>query len=963
MADDSISGHPRPAADPSEPSQSPLEIALAYHAGGLTPLPHLAGYEHSTYYREPDDVASIAWGAYKVKQPDRATVEAWFRHSTTRDTRIELLTGTHADPRAPDAAFLQILDFESAEVWEDFQEQANYAGLADVLYRCVIERTPSGGAHVGFLCPAIADKPKLKLAVTKDAEGREKLLIELLQHHLCTVAPTAIAWKPDRPEGACYQLIQGTWAQPYAISIEQRQALIDLCRIYNEVPEQTVDKTWTGEGNGNRRGDKLNASVDATWWLNLLATHGWKDVSRGGKQGQGVYYFQRPGKQGFQCSATYGRTGHCLYVFSSNAQPFEPDTAYTPFTAYALLEHDGDFAAAGRALAKQFPATKEELEAFRKKREAEADDLITEQMAQQAAPDLDDSAEHLQGMMEFEDGTGADEKDGGVSSQQEGNNAQPDADVPLIRLTKLSTAASGLVDSAQRALLALPYSPVLFQRAHRLCVLNYGARPVRWLRRDPDAPTIAMATLPRVRELVCSAAIFLQMDLRSDKWVETHPPKWLIENLMARPSWPFPALEGLLTTPTLRPDGSVLDSPGYDEATGLFYSPNGMTFPLIPSQPTKDDARNAIEALKEVVQDVPFADTWGASAWLAAVLSIACRNAIQGNVPMFAVTGPTPGSGKGLLCMTIGIIGTGYAPGFWSQARDEAEDEKRLLAIAMAGDRVVCMDNVTRKIESAPLAKTLTTGLTSGRILGATEKVDVPSATVFLCNGNNTEYSIDIGRRVVPIVIDPMMERPEERSNFKHQNLLKWVRAERGRLAAAALTVMKAFFEAGCPAQSLSALGSFEEWNALIRQALVWTGEPDPCEGRKALAHETSPEYEALSTLLHAWEACYPIIKGQARGIHVTAGELLEAIARLRAMDKPSDIPGKPPTPNNYDALQAALGAYDKKYDGKSLGNEIVGKALRSIKGKVIGTRRLVIDGEDRQHRNYWALEEVRGGN
>src|SRR5262245_16228663 len=337
----------------NEPSTSLLDTATAYHKAGLTTIPHLAGCDQTTYYRQSGSVAVVTWGDYKVKQPDLATVEAWFRHGSPSDTRIELLCGNHADPRAQDAAFLQILDFESADVWEDFREQASWTGLDEILHRCVIERTPSGGAHVGFLCRAISDKPKLKLAVTKGTEGHEKILIEFLQHHLCTVAPTALAWKPDRPEGACYQLIQGTWAQPYEISIEQRQALIDLCRIYKEVPEQTVDKTWTGGGNGNRPGDKLNTSADASWWLDLLTRHSWRDVSRGGKLGQGVYYFQRPGKQGFQCSATYGRTGHCLYVFSSNAQPFAPNTAYTPFTAYALLDHDGDFAAAGRALAKQ----------------------------------------------------------------------------------------------------------------------------------------------------------------------------------------------------------------------------------------------------------------------------------------------------------------------------------------------------------------------------------------------------------------------------------------------------------------------------------------------------------------------------------------------------------------------------------------------------------------------------------
>jgi hypothetical protein len=63
-------------------------------------------------------------------------------------------------------------------------------------------------------------------------------------------------------------------------------------------------------------------------------------------------YWRRPGKIGPGISATTNYGGsHLLYVFSTNAAPFEPDTAYTPFAAYALLEHRGDFTAAARALA------------------------------------------------------------------------------------------------------------------------------------------------------------------------------------------------------------------------------------------------------------------------------------------------------------------------------------------------------------------------------------------------------------------------------------------------------------------------------------------------------------------------------------------------------------------------------------------------------------------------------------
>ena len=51
-------------------------------------------------------------------------------------------------------------------------------------------------------------------------------------------------------------------------------------------------------------------------------------------------------------SATTGFAGSDLmYVFSSNADPFEQHAWYTKFHAYTLLNHAGDFRAAARDLA------------------------------------------------------------------------------------------------------------------------------------------------------------------------------------------------------------------------------------------------------------------------------------------------------------------------------------------------------------------------------------------------------------------------------------------------------------------------------------------------------------------------------------------------------------------------------------------------------------------------------------
>jgi hypothetical protein len=106
---------------------------------------------------------------------------------------------------------------------------------------------------------------------------------------------------------------------------------------------------------------------------------------------------------------------------------------------------------------------------------------------------------------------------------------------------------------------------------------------------------------------------------------------------------------------------------------------------------------------------------------------------------------------------------------------------------------------------------------------------------IFLATGNNLQYVGDLARRVVPIALDPKMEKPEERAGFKYPDLLAHIAQERPRLVSAALTILKAYFADGCPSQGLSAYGSFQPWSDLIRSALVWTGEEDPCEGRKTI--------------------------------------------------------------------------------------------------------------------------------
>src|SRR5262249_39464729 len=151
--------------------------------------------------------------------------------------------------------------------------------------------------------------------------------------------------------------------------------------------------------------------------------------------------------------------------------------------------------------------------------------------------------------------------------------------------------------------------------------------------------------------------------------------------------------------------------------TGLYLDTSGVVFPLIPESPTWDQARAALEELREVFQDFPFAHPYDQSATLAAVLTLVARYAIRGNSPLFPVRATNRGSGKGLLVDCCAVIGTGRPSPRWPQVVDEDEERKRLLCIGLDGDAVTHIDNVTQPFGSAPLDTVLTTGAYKDRLL------------------------------------------------------------------------------------------------------------------------------------------------------------------------------------------------------------------------------------------------------
>jgi hypothetical protein len=121
--------------------------------------------------------------------------------------------------------------------------------------------------------------------------------------------------------------------------------------------------------------------------------------------------------------------------------------------------------------------------------------------------------------------------------------------------------------------------------------------------------------------------------------------------------WRFPSIAGVITTPTMRPDGSLLLEQGFDESTRLLLvEPPAM--PPIPDNPTRDDALAALALIDKLLAEFPFVDGVSKSVGRSGIITPACRGAFP-VTPAHAARAPDAGSGKSFLWDTAASIATG----------------------------------------------------------------------------------------------------------------------------------------------------------------------------------------------------------------------------------------------------------------------------------------------------------------
>ena len=453
--------------------------------------------------------------------------------------------------------------------------------------------------------------------------------------------------------------------------------------------------------------------------------------------------------------------------------------------------------------------------------------------------------------------------------------------------------------------------------------------------RRTKTAALARVEPPYLRDVLSRHAEFGRTT--KDKFKPCDPPYEVVATILARAGeFPFPKVAGVITTPTMRPDGTLLTEPGYDLATRLLLVEPPL-LPSIPKAPSRDDALVALALLEGLLTEFSLVDGVARSVALSAFITPVVRGAFP-VAPMHAARAPVAGGGKSYLWDTAAAICTGRLMPVMAAGRTEEETEKRLGAALMAGQPLISIDNVNGELGGDALCQIVERPVVEIRILGKSEQVRIEArGTTIFCTGNNIILKGDLTRRVVTATLDPEMERPELRE-FSGDPV-RTVLANRGDYIAAALIICRAYFVAGRP-NPVRRLASFEGWSDVVRSALIWLGRDDPIASMEA-ARDEDPILLGLREMLLAW--------GEVVGVGYEHRITLQDF--IRHVNE-TDGNRQPIWPRLHAAAKTVAGSRQGQVDMKQLSYW-----TRRYKGRIVDGLRLKGGANSAKKVNDWWVE------
>lgn len=348
-----------------------------------------------------------------------------------------------------------------------------------------------------------------------------------------------------------------------------------------------------------------------------------------------------------------------------------------------------------------------------------------------------------------------------------------------------------------------------------------------------EAPPMPYASTPLTAaglSLQCAHHLFLYRQ-RKDKdgnsyTEEATLKKEVFNSVLSQRYWPdVRPLHGIIGAPALRPDGSLLQTAGYDLRTGLYYAPK-VDMPRIPDRPSIEEVTEAREfLLNRFLRDFLWVDENADRAnYIGLLVTPILRPYVRSVIPFGLINATTQGSGKTILSDGIGqLFGQKVQP--WDGSNTELR--KNIPGVLDQPAPIIVFDNVKEGsiINQPVLAMLLTSTTFSDRVLGANTNFSATNDKLWMATGNNIRLGGDMATRTVLVQLDPKMPHPEMRTGFSIPNLERWIKepANQRILLRHLLILVMDWIAAGGP-RADHTMRQFSTWASAVGGFLDYHG-------------------------------------------------------------------------------------------------------------------------------------------
>ncbi|TDB79022.1 hypothetical protein E1264_36125 [Actinomadura sp. KC216] len=381
---------------------------------------------------------------------------------------------------------------------------------------------------------------------------------------------------------------------------------------------------------------------------------------------------------------------------------------------------------------------------------------------------------------------------------------------------------------------------------------------------DSPLPVTASAITPaNLAELLAHHAYVFRQRARKDDTgklefyeEEVTPPRGILSAVLSGKTWPNLApLHGVIGAPVLRRDGTLLQKPGYDAATGLYLA-SKVALPPVPDEPTTRQVNEARDfMLNRFLRDFPWSSAADRANYLALLVTPILRHFTRSLTPFALIDATMPASGKSILTGGPGML---YGQRIIPWAYTEEELRKSITAVFAEQVGVVVWDNLAEGtvIDSATLALLVTAGVWSDRQLGASRNIATVNDRLWMATGNNLQVGGDMASRTVRVHLDPNMPRPEQRdqSTFGIPHLDQWITDPRNQLTVLwhLLVLVLDWTRNGATRADTVSMRQFTPWAQALGGFLAHHG----IEGFLANAAQVR-DIDEDETRWHAFLACW----------------------------------------------------------------------------------------------------------